>query len=465
MAGEVSPRRRREVIDALRRGTVPESGLDLLAVGLERFSAAIDGELDTVADRGAVFKAVRGEYGAGKTFFTRHLAERALRRGFAAAEVQISETETPLHRLETVYRRITESLRTASMPPSAFRGILDSWLFTLESDAVAADPALETAGAPALAVAVDRLLERRLAEVSSRTPVFAQAIRGYRTAIATGDAATADGLAAWMGGQPQVAASAKRSAGIRGDLDHFGALGFLQGLLTVLRDAGHPGLVLVLDEVETLQRVRGDVRDKALNALRQLIDEVDSGRFPGLYLLVTGTPAFFDGPSGVPRLAPLAQRLSTDFATDVRFDNPRAVQVRLPGFSHDSLVELGSKVRDLYAGGSPTSARVGEIVDDSYVSDLAAAVAGRLGGRVGVAPRIFLKKLVADILDRVDQFPDFDPRVHYALTVSDAELTEVERVGAAAPVVPAPAATGAAHSLDGIRLDLDGGDGDGAASS
>ena len=51
------------------------------------------------------------------------------------------------------------------------------------------------------------------------------------------------------------------------------------------------GLVLVLDEVETLQRVRGDVREKSLNALRQLIDEVDAGRFSGLYILVTGTPA------------------------------------------------------------------------------------------------------------------------------------------------------------------------------
>ena len=79
---------------------------------------------------------MRGEYGSGKTFFTRHLAERALRLGWATAEVQISETETPLHRLETVYRRITESLRTATVPPSAFRSVLDGWLFTLEiSDA------------------------------------------------------------------------------------------------------------------------------------------------------------------------------------------------------------------------------------------------------------------------------------------------------------------------------------------
>lgn len=423
----VSPRRRREVIDALRRGTVPANGLDLLAVGLERFEVALDDELDAVTGGAAVFKAVRGEYGSGKTFFTRHLAERALRRGWATAEVQVSETETPLHRLETVYRRITESLRTASVPPSAFRSVLDSWLFTLESDAVAADPGLATAAEPAVAAAVDRLVEARLASVTSKTPAFAQALRGYRTASLTGDPATADGLAAWVGGQPHVAASAKRGTGLRGDLDHFGAMAFLQGLLIVLKDAGHPGLLVVLDEVETLQRVRGDVRDKALNALRQLIDEVDSGRYPGLYLLVTGTPAFFEGPSGLKRLPPLAQRLHTDFTTDARFDNPRAVQVRLSGFTRDSLITLGGRVRDLYAGGSEAGQRIVAAVDDDYLGRLADAVAGSLGGRVGVAPRVFLKKLVGDVLDRVDQFADFDPRRDYALTVGAAELTDIER--------------------------------------
>ena len=113
----VSPARRREVIDALRRGTVPQAGLDLFAVGLDRFEQAIDDELATVAGGGAVFKAVRGEYGSGKTFFTRWLAERAKRRGFAVTEIQISETETPLHRLETVYRRLTERLATV-LPPA-----------------------------------------------------------------------------------------------------------------------------------------------------------------------------------------------------------------------------------------------------------------------------------------------------------------------------------------------------------
>ncbi|MFE3138977.1 BREX system ATP-binding protein BrxD [Streptomyces scopuliridis] len=429
-SASVSAVRRREVIDALRRGTVPQSGLDLFAVGLDRFEAALDDDLATVTRGGAAFHAVRGDYGSGKTFFARWLAERAKRAGLATSEVQISETETPLHRLETVYRRLTERLATGTHQPSALRAVVDSWFYTLEEEVLDGSE-IDEDDEEALAAAVDTLMERRLADVARTTPAFAAALRGYRQAVVAGDGATAEALIAWLGGQKSVAASARRAAGVRGDLDHFAALGFLQGLLTVLRDCGHPGLLLVLDETETLQRVRGDVREKGLNALRQLLDEIDAGRFPGLFLVITGTPAFYDGQQGVQRLPPLAQRLATDFTTDARFDSPRAVQLRLPGFDLPRLDELGRKTRDLYRGAAHHPDRVAARVDDAYVSELATAVTGGLGGNVGIAPRVFLRKLVADVLDRVDEFADFDPREHYQLTVSSGELTDIERNAAA----------------------------------
>ncbi|MCM3886259.1 BREX system ATP-binding protein BrxD [Frankia sp. R82] len=431
-ADGVSAARRRDVLDALRRGAVPAVGLDLLAVGLDRFERAATEDIAAVAAGGSVFKAVRGEYGSGKTFFTRWLAERAKKVGLAVAEVQISENETPLHKLETVYRRLTERLTTATFPPSALRQVVDGWFYALEEDVLATDVAAGV-NAEALDRAVADLVDRRLADVARTAPAFAAALRGYRAALATGDEATAAAVLAWLGGQPHVAASARRAAGVRGDLDHFGALGFLQGLLAVLRDSGFRGLLVVLDEVETLQRVRSDARDKALNALRQLIDEVHSGRFPGLFLVITGTPAFYDGPQGAARLAPLAQRLATDFTANPKFDNPRAVQLRLTGFTEASLVELGGRVRDLYAAGTSGAAagRIEHLADDAYLRELAGAVAGRLGGKVGVAPRLFLKKLVGDVLDRVDQFDDFDPRRDYPLTLTSAEMSDLERNAAA----------------------------------
>jgi hypothetical protein len=437
----ISPARRREIIDALRRGTVPQRGLDVLAVGIDHLAPTFDAELDVVATGAAGFKAIRGEYGAGKTFVTRWLAERARQRGFASAEVQISEGETPLHHLETVYRRAVERLATPDQPTAALRSIIDGWFFTLEEEVLAGGQ-VDERDEQALLDATDELAERRLADVATRAPAFGAVLRAYRRAVAAGDHATAEGLIAWLGGQPHVAAGIKRQAGVKGDLDHDGALGFLAGLLAVLRDAGRAGLVLVLDEVETLQRVRSDVRDRGLNALRQLLDEIDAGRFPGLYLVLTGTTAFYDGPMGIQRLAPLAQRLATDFTADPRFDNPRAPQLRLRGFDHDRLIELGVRIRDLYATDASDPDRIQTSVDDDYVATLAQALTGELGGKVGVVPRVFAKKLVADILDRVDLHDEFDPRQHYALTVTDSELTSVERNARAA------------ESVDDIDLDV-----------
>ncbi len=436
-----SPQRRREIIDALRRGTVPQRGLDTFAVGMDRYQDAIDQELETVRAGGSVFKAVRGEYGSGKTFFARWLQERAKRLTFATAEVQISETETPLHRLETVYRRLTERLATAESDSGAFRGVIDNWFYTLEEDVLAVGD-IDPSDSVKLLDRTNELMEQRLASIAKTAPSLSVALRGYRKAVSQGDSGIAEGILAWLMAQPNVAASTKRFAGVKEDIDHYGALSFLQGLLVVLRDSGHAGLVIVLDEVETLQRVRGDVRDKGLNALRQLIDEVYSGRFPGLYVLITGTPAFFDGPQGTHRLPPLAQRLDVELASEARFDNQRAVQIRLRGFDLDSLTEVGRKVRDIFAESSSHPQKIRAVADDTYIHDLARAVTGDLGGRVGIAPRIFLKKLVGDVLDRVDQHADFDPRQHYELTISPSELNEIERN------------VRAADSVDDIELKL-----------
>ena len=436
----IGPHRLAAILDALRRGTVPREGLAAFAVGMERFEAAVDLDLAAVASGRGGFKAIRGEYGSGKTFFARWLQERARGAGFATAEVQVSETETPLHRWEAVYRRLVERLATSDTPDGALRPAVDSWFYTLEED-VLTEGRIDAADGVALAAATEALMERRLAEIGRTAPAFSAVLRAYRRALLAEDTALAEGLIAWLGGQPNVAASVKRAAGVKGDLDPFGAMHFLAGLLTILRDSGRAGLVLVLDEVETLQRMRADTREKGLNALRQLLDEIDAGRYPGLYLVVTGTAGFFDGPQGIQRLPPLAQRLHTDFATDVRFDNPRAVQVRLQGFDLAALAVAGAKVRDLFAAQAADPGRIRAVVDDAYLADLARGVAGRLGGRAGVAPRLYLRKLVTEVLDRVDQFADFDPRRHYAPTIDEREMSAAER-----------AAAGAA-SVDDIELD------------
>ena len=87
--------------------------------------------------------------------------------GFATAEVQISETETPLHRLETVYRRLIERLSTGDSPTGALRSIVDGWFYALEQD-VLAEGTAASGEEPQLIERTKALMEQRLAEITTR---------------------------------------------------------------------------------------------------------------------------------------------------------------------------------------------------------------------------------------------------------------------------------------------------------
>jgi hypothetical protein len=431
--------KRREIIDALRLGVVPRRGLELFAVGLERYEKAIDEELESVAAGKGRFKAVRGEYGTGKTFFARWLEHRALEKGFATTVVQISDPGTPLYKMEIVYRQAVEALQTREWSEAAFRSLIDRWFFQLEEE-VLAQGQVNPDDDAAVERAVGTLLEQRLGVVSGSHPQFAAALRACHAARVRGDHAVAEGLIAWLMGQGNVGAGALRAANLKGDLDHDGAAGFFRGQLELLKQTGRKGLVLVLDEVETIQRLHADSREKSLTALRQLIDDLAADRYPGLYVLITGTPLFFDGPQGIKRLPPLAQRLHTDFGPDPRFDAARAPQIRLQPFDLEKLMTVGRRVRELYP--SDARERIVANLDDSVLSALASTVAAPFAGKLGAAPRIFLRRLVG-LLDQVDEHPDFDPRLHAALKVDVSEMNEEER-----------AAAGVSRTVDDIQLEV-----------
>ena len=413
----------RDIVSALRAGVVPRSGLEHYATGLDRLLPVIEGDLDEAAageGRGRS-KWVRGEYGAGKTFATRLICARARARGFATTEVQISINDTPLHRLETVYRRLMERLCTAAHGEGAFRAVVDTWLYEVGEEVTRLKGIGEDD--PQFPALVGVRLEEKLAEMSARNPAFSQVLRAYNRAMQEGDYQGAQGLLAWLAGQPQIDRSVTARAGVKGAVDGQAALSFLRGVLTVLRQAGHAGLVVVLDEVETIQRMPPPTREKSLNALRQLVDMLANDELPGLYLVVTGTPAFFDDYKGLKGLAPLYQRIATRFDADPAHDNLRAPQVRLGAFDESRLLDVGRRIRDLFP--DQHVERKDRRADDAFLAALARKVATGFGGKVAIAPRIFLRELV-DVLDKIDQYDDYDPAKQHELVLDEADLTDEE---------------------------------------
>ena len=85
------------------------------------------------------------------------------------------------------------------------------------------------------------------------------------------------------------------------------------------------------------------------------------------------------------------------------------------------------KVREIFISGSKDPAGISARANDTLINTLVDAVTGELGGRVGIAPRLFLKKWVADLLDRIELYPDFDPAKNYRLTLRSEEITPQER--------------------------------------
>lgn len=427
----------RSLIEALRTGAVPRTGLDRIATGLDALMQTVEEELEYVASGNGHGKAkwVRGGYGSGKTFATRLLAARARAAGFATAEVQISVNDTPLHHLETVYRRLMERLVTGADGDGALQAVVDGWIFEVGEEVTRLRGL--TDADPEFADAVGARLEDKLAELSARNPAFAQVLRAYHEAMLAGDFATAQALLGWLAGQPHVDRSVLSRAGVKGAVDGQAALTFLRGLLVMLRQSGHRGLVVILDEVETIQRMPAPTREKAFNALRQLVDMLLSDELPGLYLVVTGTPELFEGYKGLKSLTPLYQRVETRFDADPRFDNLRAPQVRLPPFDRARLVLVGRRVRDLYVA-QRAPERVAERVSDPFLDALVDHVTAGFGGRVDVAPRIFLRELV-DVMDKVDQHEEYLPAEAYRLQL-DEDALEPEELIAARGEAPSEAA-------------------------
>lgn len=409
------------IVAALRSGLVPSQGLELFATGLDSLQDAVNQELDFVRSGKGLSKWIRGEYGTGKTFAARYLCARARKRRFATSEVQISINDTPLHHLETVYRRLIERLETDADGPNAFRAVVEAWLYQIGDEVMRLRGLSEDD--PGFADATEQRLEDKLSDLSKRNAAFAQVLRAYHRAMHEGDFATAQGLLAWLAGQPHTDRSILKAAGTRGKIDGQASLTFLAGLLQLLRQSGYEGLIVVLDEVETVQRMNSQTREKSLNALRQLMDMLAKDELPGLYLITTGTRDFFEGYKGLKALQPLYQRVQVSFGDDPRFDNLRAPQVRLLPFSAERLLTVGRRVRDLYP--AQNRERVARRIDDRFLSALVDQVTAGFGGKVALAPRLFLRELI-DVMDRVDQHEAYDPLAHYKLELDDGKLTAEE---------------------------------------
>ena len=393
------------VFEALRKGLVPERGIDAFAVGIEKQRSELKRQLDLATSGEGSIKFLRGGYGCGKTFMARLAILDAQARGFATSFVVVSDSELRFHRFDDVYRKIMTELGTSACPRSALGDILDRWIGRIED-------ALIAAGEDDTAADFDAKVTKRLHDdLASLTSGIAPAdfVRVIQTIFELkqrGEAAEAGAITSWLSGSGNVAASAKRAAQIKGDISSRDALDYLRGVLEITKAAGYRGLLVVIDEAETILRMRADSRHKSLNGIRQIADAASA--YPGLLWLFTGTPEFYDTRHGVAGLTPLHDRIR--FLKQGDYASLRQPQLELTPFNAERLRAVALRLRELYPTSNPT--HLEHKLADPFIEQLVKEVTKGFKGDVGVVPRQFLREFVHQ-LDLVDEHAEYDPTREY----------------------------------------------------
>jgi len=397
------------IINALRRGTVPGSGLERIAVGLDVEEGVIGKQLDYVAQGGGDTKFIRGDYGSGKTFLVARALELARNKGFVTSHVVISPA-SPLYKLRAIYQQVCANLHTQE-EERAIKTVVDNWLFAIEERIMAVGgTGIEDA---ALEAATEREIESALTGISEMNSALAAALRTYYRANNTGDFQLAQAALGWISAEPNIGRDFKQKAGIRGDIDDTIALIFLRGLVAVMQGAGYSGLAIAIDEMETTQALAKNQRDKGYQTLVHIIDALDRGDMPRCYLLFTGTPALFDGSRGIRSVPPLYDRISV-VQTD-SYKNPRQPQIILSKFDTAKLEQVALKVVDIYSQAFSEVDR--ERISHRFIRAMIKKITSRFGGRVDVIPRIFLKEFV-DVLDKSELYEAYNPWETYEFDAS-----------------------------------------------
>lgn len=427
----MNPREVNHIFESLRKGLVPERGIDAFAEGTERPRGELRRQLDLAKSGEGTIKFLRGGYGCGKTFMSRIAVLDAQADNFATSFVVVSDNDLHFHRFEDVYRKVMTELGTASCPRGALSDILDRWIGRIEAKMIdaKADP-----DAPDFDAKVRARLNEDLASVpGGQIPQdFVRVIQTIFDLKQRGETADAGALISWLCGSTNVAASVKRLAGIRGEIGSKDALDYLRGVLVIVHQAGYAGLLIVIDEAETILRMRTDVRHKSLNGIRQIADA--AGAYPRLVWLFTGTPDFYDSRQGVAGLTPLNDRIQ--FMKQGTHVSLRQAQLLLEPFNEKRLRAVALRLRDIY----PARDRVSfeRHMSDTFITHLVAEVTAGFKRDVGVVPRQFLRALVTqmDLVDERDpeDAEGYTPERDYAFTVGPMTPQEEQAVaGAVSP--------------------------------
>lgn len=256
----------------LENGT-PHEDLDLAMHVLPALSVGIDVWIDRLAkrylqdlcQRGSHFKLVVGPYGSGKTHFLLSLAGRGLQEQFAVSFIKCKEGVS-LDQPVAFYQEIVQNLRLPGSDTAGIRPLFQAVHRTWKE---------ESQKFPDATYAWEQKLDALEEQPGAFGRVAAAALRHLENPSLNREQGKAAFL--WLNGEYKNLTRPDRESLRLGPVNNAETRRFgnslREALTAFIPNAGVHGLVLLVDESESMVTARGKALTYVLNAMRTIIDE------------------------------------------------------------------------------------------------------------------------------------------------------------------------------------------------
>ena len=358
MSNQVPVRIANVLINALKGGVVPRTGLEYITVGRTQEIAAILHDIDLIQEGGASFRFIVGKYGSGKSFLLQTIRNHATARGFAVVDGDLSPERrfagTKGQGLAT-YKELIKNLSTKAKPDGgALPLILEKWISGIQIAVKSRHPELSDGDREGF----EALVEQEIYAVAGSLEgmvngfEFARAVVLYWKAYRQDDSALKSNVLRWFRGEYPSRKEARQDLGINFIVTDETWYDFLKIFAAFLVGAGYKGLLVMIDELVNIFKISNSVtRANNYEKILTMYNDVLQGKAQHIGFLMGATPQCIeDKYKGVFSYEALRSRLSEGHFAAGGLKDLTAPIIRLQMLTQEEMYILVEKLLNIHAG-------------------------------------------------------------------------------------------------------------------
>ena len=391
----IRTKERDAIIQSLKAGVVPRTGIQHIQVGRANEIKAIYGDIDRIAQGGSAFRLIIGEFGSGKTFFLNVIRSVALEKKLVAVNADLSP-DRRIHasagQARNLYSELMRNMATRTKPEgNALTAVVERFVNSAREEAE------KTGGS------VSSLIYDRLSSLSEHVGGFdfAKVIEAYWRGHENDDNEMKSNAIRWLRAEFSTKTDARKALGVGNFISDTSFYSSLKLMSLLVRQAGYEGLLVVLDEMVNLYKLNSkQARTSNYEQILTMLNDCLQGSAEHLGFLLGGTPEFLlDTRKGLYSYEALQSRLAENtFAQKAGVTDYSSTALHLANLTPEELYVLLKNIRNVFASGDETR----YLVPDEALEAFLLHCSKKIGEAYFRTPRNTVRAF-ADMLSIIEQ--------------------------------------------------------------